>query len=66
MKNNFANILWILDGGASCHYFRFVEGLTDIKEINELIKIGNGDLIKAKKSEIRNVRLLRSMEKSLQ
>jgi hypothetical protein len=41
MKNNFADDLWILDSGASCHYCQSVEGLTDIKEINELIKIGN-------------------------
>jgi hypothetical protein len=27
MKNNFANDLWILDSGASCHYCRSVEGL---------------------------------------
>jgi hypothetical protein len=45
MKNNFANDLWILDSGASCHYCRSVEGLTDVKEINEWIKIGNGDLM---------------------
>jgi hypothetical protein len=49
MKNNFANDLWILDSGASCHYCRSVEGLTDVKEINESIKIGNGDLMKATK-----------------
>jgi hypothetical protein len=49
MKNNFANDLWILDSGASCHYCRSVEGLTDVKEINELVKIGNGDLMKATK-----------------
>jgi hypothetical protein len=28
-----------------------VEGLTDVQEINELIKIGNGDLMKATKIE---------------
>jgi hypothetical protein len=49
MKNNFANDLWILDSGADCHYCRSVEGLTDIKEIDESIKIGNGDLMKATK-----------------
>jgi hypothetical protein len=32
MKNNFANDLWILDSGASCHYCRSVEGLTDVKK----------------------------------
>jgi hypothetical protein len=49
MKNNFANDLWILDSGASCHYCQSVEGLTDVEEINESIKIGNGDLMKATK-----------------
>jgi hypothetical protein len=49
MKNNFANDLWILDSGASCHYCQSVEGLTNVKEINESIKIGNGDLMKATK-----------------
>jgi hypothetical protein len=49
MKNNSANDLWILDSGASCHYCRFVGGLTDVKEIDESIKIGNGDSMKATK-----------------
>jgi hypothetical protein len=52
MKNNFANDLWILDSGASCHYCRSVERLTDVKKINESIKIGNSDSIKATKIEI--------------
>jgi hypothetical protein len=49
MKNIFANDLWILDSGVSSHYCQLVEGLTDIKEINELIKIGNGDSMKVTK-----------------
>jgi hypothetical protein len=49
MKNNFANDLWILDSGARFHYCRSVEGLKDAKEIDELIKIGNGDSMKATK-----------------
>jgi hypothetical protein len=49
MKNNFANDLWNLDSGAGCHYCRSAEGLTDVKEIDELIKIGNGDSMKATK-----------------
>jgi hypothetical protein len=49
MKNNFANDLWILDSGASCHYCRSVEGLTDAKEIDESIKIRNDDSMKATK-----------------
>jgi hypothetical protein len=39
MKNNFANDLWILDSGA-----------TGIKKIDELIKIGNGESMKATKN----------------
>jgi hypothetical protein len=49
MKINFANELWILDSGASCYYCRSVEGLTDLEEIDESIKIGNGDSMKATK-----------------
>jgi hypothetical protein len=49
MENNFANDLWILDSGASCHYCRSVEGLTDVKEINESIKIGNDGFMKVTK-----------------
>jgi hypothetical protein len=49
MKNNFANDLWILDSRASCHCCWSVEGLTDVKEINESIKIGNGGSRKATK-----------------
>jgi hypothetical protein len=47
MKNNF----WILDGVASCHYFRSVEGLTEVKEIDESTKYENGDSMKATKIE---------------
>jgi hypothetical protein len=49
MKNDFANDLWILDSETSCHYCRTVVGLTDVKEIDESIKIGNDDLMKATK-----------------
>jgi hypothetical protein len=49
MKNNFANYLLILGSGANCHYYQSVKGLTDVKEINESIKIGNGDSMKATK-----------------
>jgi hypothetical protein len=51
MKNNFSNDMWILDSGASCHYCRSAEGLTDVKETNESIKIGNGDSMKSTKIE---------------
>jgi hypothetical protein len=46
IKNNFSSDVWILDSGASCHYCQSAEGLTDIKEIDESTKIGNGDSIK--------------------
>jgi hypothetical protein len=41
--------MWILDSGASCHYCQSAEGLTEIKEIDESIKIGNGDSMKSTK-----------------
>jgi hypothetical protein len=41
MKNNFSNDVWILKSGASCHYNQSVEGLTEVKEINKVIKFGN-------------------------
>jgi hypothetical protein len=47
MKNNFSSDMWILDSGASYHYCQSVEGLTQLKEIDESIKIGNGDSMKA-------------------
>jgi hypothetical protein len=50
MKNNFSNDMWMLDSGASCHFCQSAEGSTDIKEINESIKIGNGNLISQKNS----------------
>jgi hypothetical protein len=49
MKNNFSSDMCILDNGASCHYCRSAEGLTDIKEIDESIKIGNGNSMKSTK-----------------
>jgi hypothetical protein len=49
MKNNFSGDMWILDSGASCQYCQFAEGLTDVKEIDESIKIGNGHSIKLTK-----------------
>jgi hypothetical protein len=63
MQNNFANDLWILDSGSSCHYFRSVEGLTDVEEIDESIKIGNGDSMKATKIGNLKCNVLKSMEK---
>jgi hypothetical protein len=49
MKNIFSSDRWILDSGASSHYCRSAEGLTDIKEIDESIKIENGNSIKSTK-----------------
>jgi hypothetical protein len=49
MKCDFSSDVWILDNRASCHYFRSTEGLTDVKEIDESIKIGNGDSMKSTK-----------------
>jgi hypothetical protein len=39
----------ILDKGAICHYWWSAEGLTDVKKINESIKIGNFDSMKSTK-----------------
>jgi hypothetical protein len=47
MKSNFSSGIWILDSGASCHYSQSMEGLTEAKEIDESIMIGNGDSMKA-------------------
>jgi hypothetical protein len=49
MKNNFSNNMWILHSEASCHYCQSAEGLTDIKEIDESIKIGNANSMKSTK-----------------
>jgi hypothetical protein len=49
MKTNFSSDMWNLDSGTSYHYCRSAEELTDIKEINETIKIGNGNSMKSTK-----------------
>ena len=49
-ENNSSNDMWILDSGASCHYCQSLEGLTDVKERDELIKIGNGGAMRACKT----------------
>jgi hypothetical protein len=46
-KNNLSSDVWILDSGASCHYCQSMEGLTDVKDIDESIKIGNGGAMRA-------------------
>jgi hypothetical protein len=46
-KNDISSDVWILDSGASCYYCQSMEGLTDVKDIDESIKIGNGDAMRA-------------------
>ena len=46
-ENNSSGDMWIFDSGASCHYCQSLEGLTNVKDINELIKIGNGGAMQA-------------------
>jgi hypothetical protein len=41
--------VWILDSGASFHYCQSMEGLTDVKDIDKSIKIGNGGAMHAYK-----------------
>jgi len=43
MNESFSNDIWILDSGASNHFCRSMEGLMDVRDIDESIKIGNGD-----------------------
>jgi hypothetical protein len=66
MKNIFSIDMCFLDGGASCHYYRSVEGLTDVKEIDESINIGYGESVKQPKSGNQNVKSLKLMVKSSQ
>jgi hypothetical protein len=49
MKNIFSSDMCILDSGSSCHYCRSAEGLTEVKEIDESIKIGIGNSMKSTK-----------------
>jgi hypothetical protein len=49
-ENNFSNDMWIFDSGARCHYFQSMEGLTDVKDIDETIKIGNSGAMQACKT----------------
>jgi hypothetical protein len=49
MKNNFSSDVWILDIGASCHYRQSLKGLTEVQDINQSVKIGNSDSMKAVK-----------------
>jgi hypothetical protein len=49
-ENDFSNNLWIFDSGASCQYCQSLEGLTNVRDINESIKIGNGGAMRACKT----------------
>jgi hypothetical protein len=49
-ENNFLNEILILDSGASSHYCQSLEGLTDVKHIDELIKIVNNGAMRACKT----------------
>ena len=40
---------WIADSGASCHMTNSDEDLTDVKLIDEFVKIGNGKEMRATK-----------------
>jgi hypothetical protein len=42
--------MWIFDSGASCHYCQSIEGLTEVREIDKIIKIGNGGTIRSCKT----------------
>jgi hypothetical protein len=46
---NFSSDMWILDSGATYHYCQSAERLTDVKEIDESIKIGNVNSMKSTK-----------------
>jgi Reverse transcriptase (RNA-dependent DNA polymerase) len=45
----FTNDIWICDSGACCHYCISDEGLFDVKDIHESIKVGNGNTMMASK-----------------
>jgi hypothetical protein len=44
-----SNDIWICNSGACGHYCQFVEGLVNVKDINEDITIGNGHTMIASK-----------------
>ena len=48
-SDNLQNDIWICDSGACGHYCNFVEGLQDVKAINEEITVGNGKSMVATK-----------------
>ena len=40
---------WIADSGTMCHITNSLEGLYDLKDINERVKLGNGNKVVATK-----------------
>ena len=46
---NLPSDIWICDSGACGHYCRFMEGLMNVRDINEEITIGNGHTMVATK-----------------
>jgi hypothetical protein len=45
----FEDDIWICDSGASSHYCSLDRGMFDVKNINENIRVDNGDFLKATK-----------------
>jgi hypothetical protein len=48
-RKKFSSDIWILDSGASNHFCRSMEGLTDVRDIDESIMIRNDDTMRATK-----------------
>ena len=44
-----SNDIWICDSGACGHYCKSIEGMFDVKDIEEKITVGNGDSVMATK-----------------
>ena len=44
-----ADYVWIYDSGASSHYYVSDSGMFDVREINENIRVEDGDLLVANK-----------------
>ena len=47
--------IWICDSGAFGHYCKLIEGIFDVKYIEEKITVGNGNNMMAKKLEVLSV-----------
>jgi len=57
--------IWLGDSGASCHMTRSDEGMFDVTDINQEIKIGNGKSIRATKEGKLRVQALQKSGKTL-